>query len=494
MRGTWRVGLIACALVSLPVILSGCKHGVASRSTSLADFNLVFINIDTLRADHLKSYGYPRRTSPFLDSLAAEGILFERAHSNSSYTRESVATLMSGRLPSSSGSVGWWAHPFEDEKNLAHWFRGAGYRTGFFTLSTVLDHPQFSAGFDEAEQLSDEWGLSRAGPRLTSRALEFARSCAGKKFMMYLHYLDPHGPYDPPEDLLSHFIRVPFPYPLDVYGNVRSNLELLVQHGFGPGDIRFEDMMARYDAEILDTDRAIGDLLAGLKTLGVLDRTLVVVSSDHGEEFLDHGYVEHAWTLYQESVHVPFILWAPGRLPALRVAARVSVVDYLPTLLSLMEIAHDGRDFDGTTLLERQGSEFRPVAPSKPVIAELLIPERSVLRTILHDDWKYIAAQRWLPPTQRPAAIRIEEQLHAEGQSPVSDIWGPVIHEELYRLSDDPRERRDRSVLEPATIARFRTMMDGYRRRCAAGPASGRPVEQPTPEDLERLKTLGYIN
>jgi len=486
-------GLVLLAQISFSATLMGCGS-LRPRITGLKEFNLIFINIDALRADHLKCYGYARNTSPFLDSLAAQGVRYERAHSNSAYTRESVATLMSGLLPSSSGSVGWYAHPFEGEQNLAETFRAAGYRTGLFTLTTMLDHPQFSAGFDEAEHLTDVWGLSRAGPRLSSRALEFVRASAGRKFMMYLHYLDPHGPYDPPEELFRRFRPVSFPQVFDVYAHVRSHLDLLVAHGFGPGDVRFEDMVARYDAEILDTDAAIRDLFAGLKTLGVLDRTLVVVSADHGEEFLEHGFVEHAWTLYQESLHIPLLLWAPTRLPPLRIDARVSVVDYLPTILSLMEIPHQRRDFDGTALFQRRGKTFRSVAPASPLIAEMLIPERSVLRAIIRDDWKYIVAQKWLRPEERPAAIRAEEKLHGQGLAPSFDLWGPATHEELYHLSEDPRESRSVSASAPERVAALRAQLEEYRGRCLGGPASRRLAEEPTPADLEKLRSLGYVN
>ncbi len=487
-------GFFVLAQIALLGSLTGCGNARPAHITGLKDFNLIFINVDALRADHLKCYGYARNTSPFVDSLAADGIFFERAQSNSSYTRESVATLMSGRLPSSSGSVGWYAHPFEDEQSLARLFRDAGYRTGFFTLTTMLDHPQFAEGFEEAEQLTDQWGLSRAGPLLTSRALDFVRASAGRKFMAYLHYLDPHGPYDPPEELYRRFRPRPFPHPLDLYADVRPNFALLVRDGFGPGDERFEDMVARYDAEILDTDTAIRGLFAGLKALGVLDRTLVVISADHGEEFLEHGFIEHAWTLYQESLHVPLVLWAPAKLPHLRIGAMVSVVDYLPTILTLMEIPYRGEDFDGVALFRREGATFRPVAPVSPFMGELLIPERCVLRTVIKNDWKYIVAQKWLLPEERPAAVRVEEELHREAATLPLDLWGPPTHEELYHLSEDPREARNLLASASDTAAALRAELEGYRQRCLSrGPASGRPVDAVKPSDLEKLKSLGYV-
>jgi arylsulfatase A-like enzyme len=178
------------------VLCSGACSRDRAAASGLKDYNLVVINIDTLRADHLGCYGYGRNTSPFIDSLAGRGVLFERALSNSSYTRESVAVLFSGRLPSASGSVGWNARPSDTTRNLAELFRDAGYQTGFSSNTTMLTDPLFTKGFDEAEQLTTVWGLSGAGPKLSARAVEFATRHAGGRFMMYLHYLDPHEAHD----------------------------------------------------------------------------------------------------------------------------------------------------------------------------------------------------------------------------------------------------------------------------------------------------------
>ncbi|MHC4146036.1 MAG: sulfatase-like hydrolase/transferase, partial [Planctomycetota bacterium] len=208
-----RTAVIALACVAA-VMASAVvfRHLKPDRVTarSLEGFNLIIINIDSLRRDHLSCYGYERDTSPFIDSLAESGIVFEQAMSNSSFTCESVAALMSGLLPSNSGSFGFRARLSARTKNLGTLFKEAGYRTGFFSNSMMLRDQSFAEGFDESETVSREWDKSRGGPELSSMALDFLRRHSGQKFMLYLHYLDPHGPYQPPDDLYSRFAEKRF--------------------------------------------------------------------------------------------------------------------------------------------------------------------------------------------------------------------------------------------------------------------------------------------
>jgi arylsulfatase A-like enzyme len=479
-------------LVLLAAVAGACRGRAARERESLEGYNVILINVDTLRADHLGLYGYARDTSPFLDSLAAQSIVYNHARSNSSYTRESVSALFSGRLPSRSGSWGWGARPANQGKNLAELFQRSGYATGFFDATTVLTDPMFTRGFTEVGHISDAWGQSQTGRHLSERALGFAAAHRNEKFMMYLHYLDPHGPYDPPEALYRRFRPTDFPNPVDVYRDVRPNFDRFVKEGFGPGDPRFEDMVVRYDAEIADTDQAIETLFHGLKDLHLLDRTLIVITADHGEEFMEHGFIEHAWTLYRESVHVPLIVWAGDALKPSRIDARVSTVDILPTLLELTRLPDRALPGDGATLLTRAGKPVEPRSPSKPLIAELLISERNVLRTVVNGKWKYVAAQRWLEPALRPQAAA-QQQL--PNQSSQLDVWGPVVHEELYDLEADPGERQNCIATCGPAIDEMRGLLETYHASTLTdgGPdASGH--DGVSSEDIERLRALGYVH
>ncbi|MCX5757905.1 MAG: sulfatase [Candidatus Hydrogenedentes bacterium] len=310
---TKRFLAIECAMLAL--LAAACAKPVPLL-TPANGYNVVIVVIDALRADHLGAYGYARKTSPFLDSLAAQGLVFEHASSHSSFTRESVSAIFSGVSPSENPvGAGWFAKPDPARKNIAELFADAGHRTGFFTDSPTFEEPRFANGFSEYERLPTPWGGSGSGADLSKRALAFTAKPAGKPFMMYVHYLDPHEPYDPPDAFYLRFAKQRYPNPVGV-GEVRPICHELIEQGFGPGEPRFDDLMLRYDAEIAETDAAVEALFRGMAEQGVLDKTIVVVTTDHGEEFLDHGFVEHAWTVYEEVLHVPLILWRPGMIPA----------------------------------------------------------------------------------------------------------------------------------------------------------------------------------
>ena len=238
------------ALISLSLVAvapAACSRLGSSEDKPLSQYNLILINIDSLRADHLGTYGYGRDTSPFIDELAAEGIVFERAFSNSSYTRESVASLLSGRLPSVAGSTGWYATLSEEARSLSESFRASGCETGFFSNTIMLRDPGFTQGFDEVQHLPARWGISGAGLLLSKRALAFVADRGGRRFMMYLHYLDPHGPYDPAAEHYLRFAPQVSASPLRLYTDLRPRLPELLRDGVRPGEPRFEDLIRRYD-------------------------------------------------------------------------------------------------------------------------------------------------------------------------------------------------------------------------------------------------------
>lgn len=475
---------------------------VSSRAKDPDNYNLIIINIDALRADHLGCYGYSRNTTPFIDSLAEEGVIFKQAMSNSSYTRESVAVLLSGLLPSHNQTFGWEVAPPVKNCWMGQIYKEAGYKTGFFSNTTELREPTFTTGFEEVEHLYREWGVSRVGSKLSTRAINFIKKCGNNKFMMYLHYLDPHGPYDPPKNRYLQFADKFFPNPLRIYDDIRLNCSKLTKEGFGPGESRFEDLVLRYDAEILDTDYAIKSLFEGLKYLGLIDKTIIVVTADHGEEFLEHGYVEHAWTLFNESIHVPLIIWAPAILKPNSYSELVSTVDILPTVLTLTDLSYDiEKEFDGESLFIKRQNNFYFRAPNKPYIAELLIQHRNLVRAVIRDGWKYIAVQRWLEPESRPYAILNQERLASEfrdGKRAELGILSPVIREELYNIREDFFEQKNISTAFTDKLNEFREILENYEVSCENPDGSkpqreNLPKENLSPGDIEKIKSLGYL-
>ncbi|GBD26007.1 hypothetical protein HRbin30_01334 [bacterium HR30] len=188
--------VLAAGIVALLVAMLGCRDRFGE--APLAGADVVLIVVDTLRADHLGFHGYTQPTSPFLDRLAAESAVFTDVLAPSSYTRESIAALFSGHWPSCIGAIGWNASPRKAPFTLAERLGASGYATAMLTLTTMLSDPGFARGFERIEHLTAQWGVSRAGPELTRRALEVFGEPRTRPLFLYLHYLDPHGPYDPP--------------------------------------------------------------------------------------------------------------------------------------------------------------------------------------------------------------------------------------------------------------------------------------------------------
>ncbi len=505
-----RVRLAGFALMAVSALAAvSCQPDVAGDSRSdvieapLRDFNLVFIVIDALRADHLGAYGYARNTSPFLDSLADTGVLFERSYSSSSFTRESISALLTGKNPSASGSFDWKAEPALGEPTLGTVFRKAGYRTGFFSESPMVNGESFTAGFAEVENFELNNQVRGHAPKLSQRALAFAKENAEDRFLMYVHYLDPHGEYSLLPNYTEQFVKKPTDSPITLYARrkgqptIRDDCARLVKAGFGPGNARYEEWMGRYDAEIRFVDDAVKTLVHGLEALGVMDRTLIVVTSDHGEEFLEHDFVEHGWTLYEESVQVPLIFYSPKGLPAHRFDQPVSAVDVLPTILELSGIPFARETLDGATLFAVDSKGILEIPRELPIVIESHIRWRNSVVALIDNDWKYVAWQSFIEAADRPDAIRSRRKKKSAPQDHWFHLDAPIVKSELYNLRDDPGETRNLKDAEPEEFFRLQTLFEQYREEWKEGleesPLKGRESTDLSPEEIERLKSLGYL-
>lgn len=491
-------------LVGAPFARSAAESAEQVSGTALSDFNILIIVLDSLRADHLGAYGYSKPTSPFIDRLAAEGIVFDRAQSNSSYTMESVASLFSGRFPSTHPwGAGWHARPDPGQPTLAEHFQSAGYATALFSNTPAINYPGFFRGFDEVA-CHAEFGHSGLAPRLVERALRFTRDHRDARRFLYLHFMDPHSPYDPPEDYYERFADPSLPpeQRLRLYEDVRPNLPELVAEGFGPDEIRFEDMRNRYDAEIAFVDAHLRLLFEGLRKLDSLDDTLVVFTSDHGEEFLEHGFVEHAWQLYWESLHVPLIFWAPAVFEPRRIDARVSLVDVMPSLLAFADLLPEANAYDGVPLFEAADGDWHFVPHTNPIIAELVVQSRVMVRMMQYDEHAYLAAQRWLSVEEMTEAWRLEFKIRrgfATGELTPMDIFGPVVYEALYDTRADQGQHHNLMANGASPLVeRYRALLQAYMQRCPP-PLSDRDrvlaeMEYMPPEQVNQMKTLGYVD
>lgn len=448
-----RVRRLVAALLLPAGILGAC-----ARSDEIpVSRNLVLVSIDTLRADHLGVYGYARSTSPALDAWAKEAFVFERATSAANATLGAHHALFQSRVASRAVAANA-AIP-----TLAQILRSRGFRTaGFTDGGTMSASLGFARGFEHFDDTNH--GLAESLPKALPWLDEVASGPA--PFYLFVHTFDVHLPYDPPPPYDERFMP-------GYHGIVRGDTTMPLLRGvrrifgqahrkepvsLGPLDRR--KVEALYDGGILATDTQLSRLLERIEQPDLRDDTLVVVLSDHGEEFWDHGSVLHSHTLYQELLHVPLLIRVPAwRGRARRIPAQVSMLDVLPTVLELLgvPIPHTAR---GRSLVPLMRG--RPL-PEVPLVAEGY-PYGHDLQSVTLGRFKLIRSLK----TGRTR---------------------------LYDLEKDPKEQVDLSDAQPRTREQLVSALDGQLgRRPVATPD---PLAQPDTLPLEtrrRLKELGYID
>ncbi|MEM1182990.1 MAG: sulfatase, partial [Acidobacteriota bacterium] len=344
--------------------------------------HIVLISIDSLRADHLGCYGYGRPTSPTLDALAQDGVLFEDVSSSSSWTLPAHAALFTG-LPDSVHGADRGEHKLESwQRTLAEALQDHGYRTAGIWSGPLLD-PRFgfAQGFDSYLGLDaeapDSWEsrVQRShevvtGPRVLDRLEDVLRhrsEASGNSsapLFLFIHLWDVHYDYIPPPPFDGLFVEPNYDGPVDG----RGLADLVLGKRPAPTGADLEHLKALYDGEIAFVDGQIAAILERLRA--ELDgELLTLVTADHGEEFFEHGHFGHKRTLFEESIRIPWILHAPDLLPTnLRLAEPVRIVDVAPTQLELVG-ADPLPDTLGRSLMPMIRGE---TMPSQPVISELV--------------------------------------------------------------------------------------------------------------------------
>jgi arylsulfatase A-like enzyme len=300
--------------------------------------NVVVYMVDTLRADHLGCYGYPRPTSPEIDRFAGEATLFTAARAQSSWTRPAVASIFTGLYPQVHGTNQRQSALPAEVAPMAELLTGAGYRTAaVITNGNVGSEFGFARGFASfvwLQERADRVAVHESADAVNERAFAWLQENAGAgPFFLYLHASDPHGPYTPAAPYRQRFA------PDVTDPELGSNASILeIGKSRVPVDpSRLAGLEDLYDGEIAFTDAAFGRLLARLRELDLYDSTVVVLVSDHGEEFLEHGRTGHGKSLFQEQLAVPLVIRFPdGRGRGRRIAATARQIDILPTLLAYL--------------------------------------------------------------------------------------------------------------------------------------------------------------
>ena len=387
--------------------------------------NVILIVMDTLRADHLGCYGYHRPTSPNIDALAKESVTFNRSYSHAPWTHPSIASLMTGLHPRYHG-VHQWNHKLSEKYvTLSEVLKAGGYNTGAIMSHSLFDprhgHRQGYDIYDLSALGDNDPNKSITSEGVTNRALH-ALEVLKEPFFLFVHYFDPHTEY------IHH--KEQFPW---------------------AGD----DDMSRYDSEIAFTDFHIGRLLDVLKEKGLKDRTVVAFTSDHGEEFRDHGGEEHGITLYEEVVRVPLLLRIPGVKPT-RVKEMVAQTHVAPTLLDLVGLPIPAQFAERPMRFTPGGIKFK----EGPLISETRLEEYK--RSITKGGYK----------------------LHHIAQL---DQKKTV---ELYHIATDSGERHNLATKEPDGAEALLKELERFYEPPAA------VVEKVKLDDpvKAKLKSLGYLN
>ena len=406
--------------------------------------NVVVIVIDTLRADHLPFYGYPKNTAPFLAKLASQGVLFEKAYATSSLTGPSTASLFTSFYPFQHGVVLNIGGTIKLRKmapklkvklnkipqeitTLGEIFKKVGYSTyGVSDNINIGDKEAFDQGFDKFSTFT-----YRGASAINQKVKEWADEIRSReRYFLYLHYMDPHQPY---------FERKPWYQKQD---NPRDN------------------QVAMYDSEINYTDQHIRELH---ELFNWSENTLIVVTSDHGEELWDHGLKGHGYSLFREVIHVPLMFYYPnGQFSTGTIKENVSLIDVLPTLNEFLGLSPD-KDHEGISLLPRiSGSELQ--LPQRFLFAHLVdhsfSEKMAETESTLYENWHFIKN--------------------------FSGYWY------LYNLKLDPGEKYNQQTGDHGIARRLFSRYHRFKKKCRIFEHDSTSFYLDE-KQIERLKTLGYV-
>jgi arylsulfatase A-like enzyme len=452
----WRAWTERWALAALPPAPAGAP-------------NVLLIVLDTVRAQNLSLHGYDRRTSPELERLAASGVRFERALSSAPWTLPSHASMFTGRFPHEL-STGWFTPLDATYATLAEVLSAHGYDTAGFVANTI--YASYEHGLDRGFARYEDYPLSPAqvllssslGRKLTNigwlRRLVHNHQILGRKdapevnrdflrwlsrerkrpFFAFLNYLDAHEPYLPPAPFEDRFGPAR-PRRNSLIVNRTNSAERSEKWKMSPEEVQAE--ILAYDASIAYLDSHLGRLFGELRARGMLDHTLLIVTSDHGEEFGEHGVFSHGNSLYWPSLHVPLLISFPGRVPAGRVVREpVSLRDLPATVVDLAGL-RGATHFPGSSLARHWPGASAPGTHDGGAVPGVTPP--------LAEVGPGIGVPERYPISKGPM-----QSLVAEGRHYIRNGDG---REELYDLESDPWESRDLagSAEDRSTLDRFRT-------------------------------------
>ena len=457
---------------------------------------VILVQADTLRSDHLDLYGYGRDTAPNLTALAGEGAVFRNTNAQATWTKVSTPSIMTSLYPLAHG-----VHGFNDRLSaaavtLAERYREAGYAT--LGLSSVLFTGEFSNLHQGFEELHENGSREDTGPKTAreyvDRVAAWLERHRDVPFFIYLHVFDPHDPFEP------------FPPYNDLWADparkqeheaqldeVREVIDDPLRRNFGmPNRAELEEVgldadafvayeQGWYDGSIRGMDVEMGRLVERLRALGLDERTLIVFTSDHGEEFLDHGRMFHGQTVYGELTRVPLVMRWPGGISGGRVVDETTqLIDIMPTLMEISGLP-PAEQAQGRSLVPLLRGEQAGAADGDGWVARPAFIEKA------------LTSDTFSPPPRDTESYAVVDDGWKLIHNTVRPFGAPEF--ELYDANADPLDRTDVAAEHPDIVERLAREIDRWRRvaETARLPEDAESTEGMTPEQLERLRSLGYI-
>ncbi len=439
----------------LAALLSSCSRGAKIPRPE----HIIVITIDALRPDHLGGYGYARDISPNIDGLARRGVVFLNAYANAPWTKPSVASLFSSLPPNIHRTVDR-DHALPDQvQTMAEMLKESGYFTSFFNGGNPLIHEcRFDQGFDfyQYQETLDSAGV-------VGSVSSFLSQTQGKSLFIYIHLMDLHLPYhlhDGNRELAARAPRNFIPGQFE-----RRDVREPTARGELSGDEKAY-LVALYDEQIRYSDKTVGQLVALFQAAGLLDRSLLILTSDHGEEFWDHDNYEHAHSLYEEVLRVPLIM-VYEHLPALRLNSRVRLVDILPSVMELAEPGFKRGEMAGDSVWRylRKDDGNRSVFAGGTLHGD----EKFCL---IKNGWKIILNTKDMTTNRPLIGFRAEDAV------------------ELYDLKTDPQERHNLRDDQAKILAGLLKELGALVNTESPIQARKQIIDKKT---AERLKSLGYL-
>jgi arylsulfatase A-like enzyme len=438
----------AFLLVIFTFIITGC-------SNSKDNFNVVLITIDTLRADHLSCYGYNRETSPHIDKVAERGILFKNTIAPSSWTAPSMVSLFTSTYPINHGVI--HGFNFRREREKRKQYSQAAFSDSLATLPEILKKQGYTTfGVSSNYNLTLRFGFARGfdyfkyrGYHLGSATAEHINELVylwedkikkSEKYFLWVHYMDPHYPYNARSPWIEHYdpqllskANPPAPpNPVDLYDS----------------EINYVDSYVRNFMQKFDLDK----------------KTLLIITSDHGEQFFERGRLGHAWNLHQEEIHVPLIIQLPDRSEMVKIENQTSLLDIVPTILHVLDIDPPEQTIGKVLLKDKEPlnwlkTMFSRASESRHIFSEL--DKVSALKAIITPAWKYIYNYK-------------------------------NKTDQLYSITSDPNELNNLADKNPKQCTQLNKELLHWAATSKTYPVKSKSFEM-SQEEKEKLEAMGYV-